>query len=248
MKRLIPIIAGLYPRPWRERYGPEFTALLEDVNPGPGAAFNIFKGAIAMQIRIWSYGWVLSISALLAATAFVVMLFTIPNNYVSQGTLLWNGAGPATHADLDSLKDAQERVESGPNLTSLVVSQNLYSRERSRMQLPDVIELMRRNVSIEPAGGPGSQKIVVVAFNYPDPQIAQRVTQALIGAFVDQSFNERSASPRDGSAASLQILDPPSLPLRTTRSTPALATAALLIGLTMLGLLALFRRRALRTV
>jgi hypothetical protein len=33
MSRLIRFIARFYPRSWRERYGAEFTALLEDVRP-----------------------------------------------------------------------------------------------------------------------------------------------------------------------------------------------------------------------
>jgi hypothetical protein len=235
MRTLIPMLACLYPRPWRERYGEEFSALLEDLNPNAGTAFNIFTGAIGMQIRTWSYGWMFAVSAALAATAFAAMLVAVPKTYVSQGTLLLNGSLPLTQTDLDSLNDVAERVESRTNLTDLIASQNLYSHQRSRMQFWDVIELIRRSVRIEPAAGQRSTKMIVVGFVYPDPQIARRVTDRLLTSLIDQS--KRSAMP-------LQALDPASLPLRPIRSVPSIATAALFFGLLALGLLSLFRRRA----
>ena len=36
MRRWILLAANLYPRAWRVRYGEEFQALLEDVDPGLG--------------------------------------------------------------------------------------------------------------------------------------------------------------------------------------------------------------------
>ncbi len=239
MRRLIPLIAGLYPRPWRERYGEEFSALLEDLNPGAGTAVNILEGAIVMQIRTWRYAWMVAISAALATTAFAVMLFTIPNNYVSQGTLLLNGATPFSQADLDSLNEMAHEVESRRSLTNLITSDSLYLHQRSRMEFEDVIELMRRDVTIEPAGGQDSVKLLVVGFRYPDAKIAQRISQKLMASFIDANF-------RSGGARALSILDPPSFPLRPTRSSPALVTVSLLIGLLTLGLLSVFRWRAMR--
>jgi hypothetical protein len=237
MTRLMPVLARLYPRPWRERYGEEFSALLEDINPSPTAAFNIFTGAVGMQIRTWSYGWMFAISAALAIAAFAAMLVAIPKTYVSQGTLLFNGAVPFKQADIDSLVEIAQQVESHGNLTGLITSQNLYSHQRSRMEFQDVIELMRRSVRIEPAAGQGSLKMIVVGFVYPDPGIAQRVTGRLLDSLIDQSKN---------STTSLRALDPASLPLRPLRSIPSIAIAALFLGLLTLGLLSLFRRRALR--
>ncbi len=48
MRKLIHLAARLYPRQWRARYGPEFDALLEDVNPRFGDLLNIVKGAMFM--------------------------------------------------------------------------------------------------------------------------------------------------------------------------------------------------------
>jgi 1-aminocyclopropane-1-carboxylate deaminase/D-cysteine desulfhydrase-like pyridoxal-dependent ACC family enzyme len=51
MRRLSQFIARLYPRSWRERYGAEFFALLEDVGADWQTSADILKGALEMQIR-----------------------------------------------------------------------------------------------------------------------------------------------------------------------------------------------------
>ncbi len=52
--RLTKWAARLYPRWWRERYGEEFAALLEDARPGFGGTLDVARGAMAMQMRTWS--------------------------------------------------------------------------------------------------------------------------------------------------------------------------------------------------
>jgi hypothetical protein len=53
MRKIIHFAVRLYPARWRERYGPEFDALLEDMNPEFGDLLNVVKGALLMQIK-WS--------------------------------------------------------------------------------------------------------------------------------------------------------------------------------------------------
>ena len=40
----------IYPASWRNRYGIEFRALLDDVNPGWREFFDILKGAVKMRM------------------------------------------------------------------------------------------------------------------------------------------------------------------------------------------------------
>ena len=51
MKRLIYLSAKLYPRWWRDRYGAEFDALIEDDAASLSAAVNVLTEALLMQIR-----------------------------------------------------------------------------------------------------------------------------------------------------------------------------------------------------
>src|ERR1700733_2498385 len=51
MKLLIRFAARLYPRSWRERYGAEFDALLDDIGADPRIAWNVLTEAIGMQVQ-----------------------------------------------------------------------------------------------------------------------------------------------------------------------------------------------------
>ena len=53
MKRLIRLAAKLYPKPWRERYGAEFDALLDDAGAGGRIAVDVLRGAVSMQAQHW---------------------------------------------------------------------------------------------------------------------------------------------------------------------------------------------------
>ena len=50
MKRWIAFVAVLYPRSWRDEFGDEFGALLDDVKPSWRVFRNVLGGAIQMQI------------------------------------------------------------------------------------------------------------------------------------------------------------------------------------------------------
>lgn len=45
-RKLARMLARMYPRAWRERYGAEFAALLEDRPGGPGTALNVMVSAL----------------------------------------------------------------------------------------------------------------------------------------------------------------------------------------------------------
>lgn len=53
MRRLIRLASRLYPQRWKQRYGDEFYALLEDLNPRWWDAWDVLKGAAALQMTKW---------------------------------------------------------------------------------------------------------------------------------------------------------------------------------------------------
>jgi hypothetical protein len=53
MKSFILFAAKLYPRAWRERYGAEFEALLDDTGTDPRIAFNVLTEGLGMQVQSW---------------------------------------------------------------------------------------------------------------------------------------------------------------------------------------------------
>ncbi len=74
MRRLIRLAAKLYPGPWRDRYGEEVEALLDETGVHGRIAFNVLTGAVLMHARRWQKigtGAVLIMAALFAASWWV---------------------------------------------------------------------------------------------------------------------------------------------------------------------------------
>ena len=70
MKRLIRWAAALYPSAWRERYGTELDALMEDMDAGWLEFWDICTGAIKMQILsagVWRFAAASGLAGLLVA-------------------------------------------------------------------------------------------------------------------------------------------------------------------------------------
>jgi hypothetical protein len=84
MKHLIRLAAKLYPGPWRDRYGEEFEALLDDAGINGRIAFNVLTGAVLMQVQRWQK---VGTAALLAMGAlFAASWWVGQRPYISPGT------------------------------------------------------------------------------------------------------------------------------------------------------------------
>ena len=142
-----------YPASWRERYGEEFKALLEDSSASASSVFDLLKGALKMQLNVPAFpklALLLSIAGLLTGLG---ISFLVTPRYVSSGVLAFD-AGHVSATDLRVLandvlsRTAMFRIMMDPRL-------NLYPEERARLPLEDVIERMRhQDIHIE--GQPGS--------------------------------------------------------------------------------------------
>jgi len=67
MRRLIRWIARFYPAQWRERYGEELDALIEDIQPEWQDLFNVLLGALRMQVTTWNSLKIVTATALAGA-------------------------------------------------------------------------------------------------------------------------------------------------------------------------------------
>lgn len=87
MRRLLCFLVRLYPSRWRERYGEEFTALLEDLELRLTDLFDVLGAAIDMQTKNWTFAKIVvafAVAGLLVGLAFAA---TSPQRYVSQAVL-----------------------------------------------------------------------------------------------------------------------------------------------------------------
>jgi hypothetical protein len=133
-------------------------------------------------------------------------------------------------------------------LATIIHTFSLYKTERSRMPMEDVVELMRKSILIRPVASvvDGSPRIpaFVVQFSYEDRHLAQRVTQELVGQYIDDNLREASAA----LPINLELIDPASLPLNPVSPRPsAMIAMGLAVG-PALGAAGAYVRHATRSM
>jgi uncharacterized protein involved in exopolysaccharide biosynthesis len=239
MKPLVRFLAMLYPRRWRQRYGAEFDALIEDTNTNTRTAVNVFVGAISMQIRTWN------VATILAVAGFAGLLFAggialrLPKRFTSVSVvIIWPPEPVSQELPPDYVKTMASEIESPQTLARIIQTMDLYPRERAQASIEEVTSRMRNEIQIRPIRftEPDATGGFVVQFSYSDPALAQRVTQDLMARFID--LNVRKLSPE---RIGLKVLDPASLPRRSSfPNTGGIALVGLAGGLMLGGAFAFF--------
>jgi polysaccharide chain length determinant protein (PEP-CTERM system associated) len=110
----------------------------------------------------------------------------VPDSYV-QSTV--------TMRTEDRLNALSQQVLSRTALEGLINELNLYQRQRARLPMQDVVELMRADVNVNPVistvGMNRETEAFYVRFTYTDRDIATRVTERLGGLFIDLNAKDR---------------------------------------------------------
>jgi hypothetical protein len=197
MKRVLKLLAKLYPSAWRRRYGSEYEALLEERTPRAQDAIDVFWGAIKMQLTSWSFVRIVLPCALAGVLVAMAISFAVPPHYSSEKSL--TVITTDTSANALVVNDARNAF-SRDFLASVIQKRNLYLRERGRMPLNDVIDTMQGNIRFRaipvtsPTAWSGFEGLsflpiqpgklepinVVVQFDYSDPHVAQQVDLDLV--------------------------------------------------------------------
>jgi hypothetical protein len=73
MRTLIRWAAGCYPKAWRERYGAEFDALLEDVSPSLHDVCDVLRDALRARLTPPVEPWVASLAASSSGARFPII-------------------------------------------------------------------------------------------------------------------------------------------------------------------------------
>jgi hypothetical protein len=88
MRRWIGLAADLYPGNWRERYGEEFDALLDDLNPDWREFTDVLRGALRMQMTNAStYLKLAGGMAVAGAIVATAVSFSVPRIYESTAVM-----------------------------------------------------------------------------------------------------------------------------------------------------------------
>ena len=88
----------------------------------------------------------------------------------------------------NSLATLRELVTSRNNLEKIILQFALYEDTRKKLPLEDVIEMMRKNIAIQPAG---KGDIFSVSFQGGDPQKVTKVANGLASLFIEENMKYR---------------------------------------------------------
>jgi hypothetical protein len=251
MKWTMRFFVRLYPASWRKRYGAEFEALLDDAKPSARDASDVFWGALKMQMTTWSFGRIVltcSVAGILVATAII---FALQVNYASQA-VLWvtprDGSTSTGESGRSLVSNLARNIFVREYLASVIQEHNLYPGERARKPLDDIIDNMKRNITLEatPYASPAHPAALtfVVRFGYPEARVAQQVNEELISRFMEGAVENAQQFNLNWN---FRVLDPPSIPLKPAGpNRTQFAAVGLFAGL-LIGLALAFVVRSRRT-
>jgi hypothetical protein len=172
----------MYPPAWRERYGVEFEALLEDAELQRRDVWDVLRGAFIMRLTKANFVTIAGGCALAGALIAGVMTLARFNGYTSTGTLAVQTVDASRDAANMALHRAMQLVLRRGSMAEIIQRRELqlYPSERANLPLEDVVEKMRSDTLIRFGGFESGRLIASVSFRYPDAQAAQRTTQALM--------------------------------------------------------------------
>jgi hypothetical protein len=268
MRRWIALAARLYPRSWRDRYGEEFDALLEDATADWRQFLNVAHVALTMQLE-QGIACLKVAGALALAGSILAMAasYRVPPRYVASALLQ---VTPVLDAAQPAAKDvvgheAEDRVETFRKgfgrhaIAQIVGNLDLYRAERERTSLEDVMDriLDDGDIQIRPAEVPGRNGAAPpvafrVSFAYPDKAKAQAAVGELVtllrqeNAFIEQSkalgWQALWSQPVPFHDR-LDVVEPARLPARLTQPRREVFLACGAAGGLLLGVLAILFRR-----
>lgn len=227
MTRLLRLLARSYPAAWRDRYGVEFQALLDETKPGWRDVLDVFNGGLQMRLRRAHPALTMTVFGVVGAFGAGAAAFGTADRFASTGTMtVRSGEGVMPRLARSAFnQDA---------LTSIIQRRDLYRTERGQSSAEGAVNRMRGDIGLQLI----SPSIVQVSFTSGDARQAQEVASDLVRELVQANLAERSG-------ATVQVIDPPGEALVSV--SPRRVAAASLGGLgggALIGaLIGLFRRR-----
>ncbi|HKE25197.1 MAG TPA: hypothetical protein VKB88_22710 [Bryobacteraceae bacterium] len=197
--------ARLYPARWRERYGAEFSALLDDMRPGWRDFFDVLGGAILMQLNLPGSGKLVAALAAAGLIVAAVVALRSEDRWVSTAVMQIQPENSGDRSTvLNKLNEAQQEVLSRHSLAQIIVAENIYQKERTTDPLEDIVQNMRNHSLKIRMVESRAAAAFTVSFEYPDRYKARAVARDVTTAFQQQVNQSRGPA--------VKLLDPPTLP------------------------------------
>jgi polysaccharide chain length determinant protein (PEP-CTERM system associated) len=149
------------------------------------------------------YWWILPISTILLSVAGLIAAKMLPKRYTSQTMVLVEQPAVSTKyvesgvtEDLNHrLATMQQQILSRTRLEPIVEKFSLYSADRGKVHMDDLIERLRGTISIKPVEtmqGTGSRGLpgFYIAATSDNPQLAQQVCTEITSMFLEQNARQ----------------------------------------------------------
>lgn len=210
LDRLLRLASLLYPRAWRDRYGDEFQALLDDTHPPRWRdLLDLTNGALLMQLENWKR----PVIAVLAGVAIAIALpFFRPADFASTASIRIEEPSVVPYLSMQAL--------SFYYLKQILSRNELYPDEQTRQPLEDTLGQMRSNIKIETTG-----QEVRLRFQYPDAEKSRQVANQLAAVYSNELLRYNGVRDPLTIAATLS-----STPIRSFRFAPPIGIL-LVLGL-----------------
>ena len=220
MRRLLRLSANLYPRRWRDRYGEEFLALLEDAEPRWSDVWNVIGESLLARSKDMNARKAIFIGTLVTLLIVLAIVARTPATYTSTSVI--RIIPPRINADGIGPKDVMGKVAqevlSRNTISGIIKVYHLYEREVAEGREKDAIVSFGKNVKIDcfksPNNAAGQEcSAMQVSYAAPNPVVAQKVTRDLMAKLIDANISQRVNTPHP-LGATLEVLELPSLPSR----------------------------------
>jgi LPS O-antigen subunit length determinant protein (WzzB/FepE family) len=244
MRLLLRFAARLYPRAWRERYGAEFEALLDDAHPRWTDLFDVFKETVFMHFRYSSVAGMAALFGVIGVAIALSASFAMPRQWKSE--VHFNVSARNQDQTRDAVAGLSQAALNKTYLEDAITKFDLYPIERKSQRMSAVIQKMERSFTII---RDDSNKFRIT-FAYEDPKLAQRVVNWAAVSLIEANlhFSEsRGSKGLEARFSQIRLEHPATFPERPTSPNWLAITAfglssGLVVGVGM----ALLRRKLTR--
>jgi hypothetical protein len=212
MKRLLRWLIRLYPRAWRERYGNEFEALIEDSPPRWRMIFDLLKGAFTMQFAMPNMARVLAVMTIAGLAAGFGISYAVKPRYESHAQLVFSSTSSQPSDLVIAFLHYRDEIMSRLQLSRIIQDPglSLYADEVRTSPIEDVIDTMRSDLKFEMTNATARALQFRVSFAFSDAEKAQKTVQAVYTRLEEllrinqENAPAGEAAPRDKEIARLE--------------------------------------------
>ena len=190
MKTWLRLAVRLYPAAWRDRYGVEFQAMLDESTPRWQDLVDILDGGLRMHLTRAHPALIVAALSLVGAFVAGAIAFNTAERFASMATINIRPAVPASGSATAWLE--QTLAQSGlvgdafsrDYLMAIERKYDLYPGERSQPSAEALVDRMRADIGMQLL----SPSVVQVSFASADARKAKQVTDELTSRLVFENF------------------------------------------------------------